>query len=180
MEEFDQGNMRVPLAAFIEEYDLNARSVARAIGCSEATIIRLLAARTLPTGEMMREVRLMFQAGFDRYAVMTKAERGKLWRQLQAGAASVSAAGAFFSIPDVVAAAGKTPGLSSPGITSGLKSMGGGNGVVRGVQAAVAIPVVAGTLGYAVFKGVQYFATESQLNAKRLNPNWELANRHKV
>jgi len=180
VEEFNRENMRVPLAAFIEEYELNTRLVAKAIGCSEATIIRLLAASTLPTDKMMREVALMFQAGFARYAGLTKAERRRLWRSAEKKVVGGSVAGGVFAIPDVINAFGRTPGLSSPGIASGLKDMSGGNGMVRGIQVAAVVPIIAGTLGYGVLKGVEYFASESQLNAKKLNPEWEILNELKA
>jgi len=54
MNQFSRDNSRLLLAAFIEENDLNVRQVAKVIGCSEATLVRILAARSLPSDEMMK------------------------------------------------------------------------------------------------------------------------------
>lgn len=175
MQEFSRESLRVLLAAFIEQHDLMTRRVAKAIGCSDATIIRLLAAKTLPSDEMMQEVALMVQAGFDRYARMTKPERRLLSKKMERSVVGGSVVGGFAAIPDVVGAFGKQ-GLSGPGIASGLKKMSGGNGMVGGIQAAAAIPILAGALGYVVIVGVNYFASERQLDVTDMNPRWEIIN----
>lgn len=160
------------LAGFIEDNGLTTRRVAKAIGCSDATVNRLLVGRTLPTDEMMGQVGIMAAVGFDRYATMTKAEKERWTEKASA------VAGGFLGltwISSAVSAAGTVTGLSAPGITSGLAALGLGGGMIVGVAVAAAIPIGVGAAGYGIAKGAKYAIGEWNLRAEDLNPRWEIA-----
>lgn len=159
------------LAAFMEEQDLSARQVAKAIGCPEATIIRLLAGKTLPSDEMMKQVGLMIELGFDKYATLTEVEKGQLSEKIGAVGGGILG---FATISAAVEGLGLA-GLSAAGISSGLAALGSvvGGGMLLGVGVAAAIPIAAGAAGYAIIKSVKYLASEVALNEKDLDPHWE-------
>lgn len=178
MQEFSRESLRVLLAAFVEERDLTTRRVAKAIGCSDATIIRLLAGRTWPSDEMMKQVGLMIELGFDKYARLTDPEKKQLSQTVGVVGGGVLG---FAAIAHTVRTF-SVPGLSAPGITSRLAALGSkvGGGMADGVSVAAAAPFVASAfgyaLGYAIIEGVKYFASERELNVADLNPLWEIIN----
>lgn len=149
MKTIDKHNCRLLLAAFIEENDLNTRKVAKAIGCSEATLARILAATTLPTDEMLKQVGLMIEMGFDTYQKLSASQKEKLSEKLGTVGGGVLGVG---SITATVGSLGAVGGLSAAGITTGLAALGKvvGGGMIAGVSVAAAIPIVAGALGYGI------------------------------
>jgi hypothetical protein len=164
-------NFRVLLAAFIEENDLPTCRVAKAIGCSDATINRLLDGITLPSDEMMNQVGIMVAAGFARYATMTEAEKERWTEKASAVAGGVLG---LTWISSVVSAAGTVSGLSAAGITSGLAALGLGGGMIVGVAVAAAIPLSVGAAGYGIAKGAKYAVDEWNLRVTELNARWEI------
>lgn len=178
MQEIPRENLRVPLAAFIEKNALTPRRVAKAIGCSEATINRLLSRDTLPTDEMMQQVGLMIDAGFDSYAAMTKAQKSKFSKNMPAAGAVGGGIVGFAVIGTAVEGLGAVAGASAAGISSGLFAMGSavGGGMLLGVSVAAAIPVAAGVVGYGVVKGAGHLVSETKLNAGDVSPRWEISN----
>jgi hypothetical protein len=173
MNEITRENLRILLAAFIENNDLTARRVAKAIGCSDATVTRLLFGKTHPSDEMMKQVGLMIELGFERYATLSHAEKERFSEKL--GTVSGGALG-FSGITATVSALG-VPGLSAAGITSGLAGLGSlvGGGMIVGVSVAAAIPIVAGAAGYAIIKGIKFLASGKELDVTDVNPRWEIA-----
>ena len=61
MESIDRNNCSVFLAAFIEQNKLSVRKVAKAITCSEITLNRIIAGKTLPSDEMLRQSGIMIE-----------------------------------------------------------------------------------------------------------------------
>jgi hypothetical protein len=174
MDQFDRGTFRLLLAAFIEEGDLTVRGVAKAIGCSEATLARILAGKTLPSDALMREGGVLFELGIERYSKLTASERSAIMEGL--GAAGGGTIG-FAVIGTAVESAGVVVGASAAGISSGLAYLGGivGGGMLAGVGVAAAIPLACGAAGFALIKGVRYLFSEAQLRSQELDARWELA-----
>jgi len=172
MNQFDRRNFRLLLAAFVEGEDVTVRQIARAVGCSDATLTRVLAGRTLPSDELMKQGGVMFELGFERYSRLSASERETVSDKI--GAAGGGVLG-FGSITAAIGVLG-LPGFSAAGITSGLAALGGivGGGMIVGVSVAAAIPLVTSAVGYAVIKGVKYFVAEVQLNSTELDVRWEM------
>ena len=79
MDSITRQNCKVLLAAFIEKNDLSAREIAKAIPCPEATISRILAGESLPTDNMLAEVGIMIEIGFERYLNLSKSGKKKIF-----------------------------------------------------------------------------------------------------
>ncbi len=173
MNQITRDNCRLLLAAFIEENDLNVRRVAKVIGCSEATLVRILAAHSLPSDEMMKQVGILIELGFDLYSKLSNAQKEHISEAL--GTAGGGILG-FGSISAAISSLGVVSGLSAAGMTSGLAALGTvvSGGMFAGVMVAAAIPIAAGAAGYALIKGVKYFANEWQLDVTELDERWEV------
>jgi hypothetical protein len=171
MSSFDASTFRVYLAAFVEREQLTVRDAARAVGCPEASLLRILDGKTFPAEELLKQSAVMFEIGFARYTKLTAAEKESISEKI--GTASAGAFG-FATITAAVSALG-VPGLSAAGISSGLAVLGSvvGGGMIVGVSVAAAIPIAAGAAGYAVIKGIKYLISESQLNSTEIDPRWE-------
>jgi len=172
MEEMTRNNCRLLLAAFMEKNELTTRAVARAIGCSDATITRLLAAKTKPSDEMLKQVSIMIEVEFSAYEKLSDSEKEKLSEAI--GVAGGGVLG-FATISAAVSSLGSVAGLSAAGITSGLATLGSivGGGMIIGVSVAAAIPLAAGAAGYAIIKAVKHLASEQQLNSTDIDLRWE-------
>ncbi|MHB9149121.1 MAG: hypothetical protein ACYC33_03390 [Thermoleophilia bacterium] len=160
------------LAAFIKRSDSTVRQIAKAIGCSDPTLKRVLAGKTLPSDDLMRQGGIMFELGFERYSKLSASERGTLSEKI--GAAGGGVVG-FAAITGAIEAAGIT-GVSAVGISTGLAALGGivGGGMVAGVLVVAAIPLAGGALGYGVIKGVKYLVSEVYLNSTDIDDRWEI------
>ena len=173
MDEINRDNCRILLAAFIEENDLTVGRVAKAIGCSEATLVRILAERSWPSGEMLKRVGIMFELGFPAYARLSEAQKERISEKIGTVGGGILG---FGSISAAISSFGAVGGLSAAGVTSGLAALGSliGGGMVAGVAVAGAIPLAAGTAGYAIIKGIKYLAAEWQLNVTERDERWEI------
>ena len=172
MNQFTRDNCRLLLAAFIEENDLNVRRVAKVIGCSEATLIRILAARSLPSDEMMKQVGIMMELGFVSYSKLSNTQKEHISEAIGTVGSGILG---FGSITAAISSLGIS-GLSAAGITSGLATLGSvvSGGMAAGVMVAAAIPIAAGAAGYAIIKGVKYLANERQLNVTEIDERREI------
>ena len=65
--EITKENCGVLLAAYIEKESISAREVAKAITCSEITVNRIIAGKTTPSSEMIKQVGIMIEIGFKLY-----------------------------------------------------------------------------------------------------------------
>ena len=159
-------------AAFLEKSKVKPRPAAKAIGCSEATMSRLLAGKSTPSEEMIKQSAVMIEIGFDRYRKLTKAEKEKISDAL--GAVSGGALG-FAAVTAAVSTLG-IAGLSAAGISSGLAALGAivGGGMAVGISVAAAIPIAAGALGYGIIRGVKAIFEKKKLDTGKCDPLWEL------
>jgi len=67
MNEITRQNFSSLVKAFRENDAVSTRRVAAAIGCSEPTLSRLIAGKTLASDEMLRQGGAMMEIGFARY-----------------------------------------------------------------------------------------------------------------
>ena len=173
MDQFTRDNSRLLLAAFIEENELNVRQVAKVIGCSEATLLRILAARSLPSDEMIKQIGILIELGFISYSKLSNTQKEHISEAIGTVGGGILG---FGSITAAVSSLGVIGGLSAAGITSGLATLGTvvSGGMAAGVMVAAAIPIAAGGTGYAIIKGVKYLANEWQLNVTELDELWEI------
>ncbi len=174
MNQYKRENCGSLLAKFIKENDLDVRRVAKAIGCSEATLNRILTTQSLPSDEMMKQVGIIMELGFNSYSKLSNAQKEHITEAI--GTVSGGVLG-FTSISAAIGTLGTVSGLSAAGITSGLSTLGiiVGGGMVGGVIVAAAIPIVAGATGYGIIKGVKYLANEWQLNVTEFDERWEIS-----
>jgi hypothetical protein len=174
MEKITRYNCRLLLAAFIKENELTARGVAHAIGCPEASLLRILGSKTKPSDELLKQVGTMIGIGFERYQKLSDSEKNKISEKL--GAVGGGTLG-FASIAATVSSFGSVAGLSAAGISSGLAALGTivGGSMIAGVSVAAAIPLAAGAIGYGVIKGGKYFFGRRQLNTEYIDPKWEIS-----
>lgn len=172
MNEFDRESFRLLLVAFIEESDVTVRQAAKAIGCSDPTLTRVLAGKTLPSDDLMKQGGIMFEVGFKRYSKLSASERGTLSEKIGVAGGGVLGFGA---ITAAIEAAGIT-GVSAVGISSSLAALGGivGGGMLAGVSVAAAIPLAGCALGYGAIKGVKHLISESRLNSTDIDNRWEI------
>ena len=171
--DINQENCRLLLAAYMEQENLAAPTIAKAIRCRHATLGRILLGSTMPTEEFVKQIGILIGIGYSRYAKLSESEKEKISEGI-----GVTAGGAigFGSIASAVGASGSVLGLSAAGISSGLAAIGGavGGGMVAGVAVIAAIPLAAGAIGYGIIKGVKYFFSEAELNKTELDPRWEM------
>jgi len=119
--------------AFLEKNALSVRKTARAIGCSEPTLNRLLEQKTFPSDEMLRQAGTMIEIGFSRFSKLSRAEKEKISEIIGTGGGG---AVGFASITATVGVVGG--GLSAAGISSGLATLGGL--VLGGMPLALLLP----------------------------------------
>ena len=163
------------LAAFIEENKLQVSHVAKAIGCSEASLSRIILRKTLPSDEMMKQSGILFSIGFDKYATLTDAEKEQISEKIGAFGGGVLGFGAISGAVNVM---GTTAGLVAPGVPA-LYVLGTlvGGGMLAGIAVAVATPIAAGAVGYGIVKSVKWFYTDNEND--EINGIWEIIIRHK-
>jgi len=173
--EINEENCRLLLAAFMERNDVTAPRVCRAVGCSNASLARILAFTSLPTTEFMKQVGIMIAIGMEKYEKLSKAEKEHISEMIGTGSATVFG---FGGITAAVSASGAVAGLSAAGISSGLAAIGAlvGGGMAVGVAVAAAIPLAAGAAGYAIIKGVKFLFSRRELNSQKINSRWERHN----
>ena len=174
MNQITRDNCRSLLAAFIEENDLDVRQVAKVIGCSEATLVRILAAHSSPSDEMMKQVGIIIELGFASYSILSNTQKEHMSEAIGTVGGGILG---FGSISAAISSLGAVTGLSAAGITSGLSTLGAivSGGMVGGVLVAATIPIVAGVTGYGIIKGVKYLANEWQLNVTEFDERWEIS-----
>ena len=75
VDEVTQENCRDFLVAYMEKEKISAPRISNAIGCSHATIGRLLAGITTPTVEFITQAGVMMELGIKQYAKLTENEK---------------------------------------------------------------------------------------------------------
>lgn len=171
MNQITQDNSGLLLAAFIKENDLTVRQVSKAIGCSEATLNRILVTRSLPSDEMIKQIGIMIELGFLAYSKLSNAQKERISESIGTVGGGILG---FGSITAVVSSLGVS-GLSAAGITSGLAVLGTmvSGGMAAGIVVVAALPIATGAAGYAIIKGVKYLANEWKLNVTDIDEHWE-------
>ena len=171
-EEMNRDNCRLFLAAFMEENNLSVRDIADAVECSEATINRILANKTHPSDEFMKQTGIMIEIGFQKYSHLSQSEKEQISEVIGTIGGGILG---FGSISAAISTMG-IGGLSAAGITSGLAAIGAlvGGGMVAGVTVAAAIPIAAGAAGYAIIKAVKFFVTKAVLDSEEIDLKWEV------
>lgn len=181
MKELNRNNFAAKFGSFLDRFKIPARSAAAAIGCSEATMNRLLGREvhrllkksSLPTDEMLRQAGMMMAIGYIRYSKLSRAEKQKISETI---GTLVGGTVGLASISTTIAGLGSVAGLSAAGITSGLAAMGGvvGGGMVVGVAVAAVIPVAVGAVGFGVGTGIKQAWKQVALNSTNFNADWEM------
>jgi plasmid maintenance system antidote protein VapI len=170
MNEFNRESFSEFLTTFLQENSLQPRRFAAAVGCSEATIDRLLKNRTLPSIEMVKQAKLMFHLGFDSYSKLSKAQKKKLSNMVgTVGGGAVGVA----SIPFIISASGTVSDLSATGITSGLAALGSGI-IVVGFLVTAAIPLLGAAIGSVTVRGITFISTNQRLKKVDMDKRWEI------
>lgn len=174
-ENLNQSNFARVFGNFLKQSKISIRSSARAIGCSEATMSRLLGNMepwTFPTDELLKQAAIMMVLGYPKYSKLSKAEKRGMSEEI---GMVVGGGVGFATITSVVSGFGAVAGLSAAGITSGLAAMGGllGGGMMAGIAVAAALPVAAGAAGLGATMGVKHIISEYSLNSAHVDPTWE-------
>lgn len=167
MEEFSRENFSQRLHEFLRKENISVRQIAKAIGCSEATIYRLLDGYTHASNEMLNQANLMFCFGFKQYSKLSDAKKKKILEL--AGGVSGGVVG-FGAIAFAINTMGLA-GLSAAGITSGLAAIGGT--MMGGVMVAAVAPVAVGAIGYAGIRGLKLLVENQKLKEVDIDPVWE-------
>lgn len=172
MNEIKEENISNFLAVFIEQNNLEIREVAKEINCSTATLERIIAQKTFPTSNMIKQIGIMISIGFEPYKKLSNAEKEKISENIGALGGGILG---FGTITSAVGAAGSVAGLSAAGISSGLAAIGAtvGGGMAVGIATVAIIPIAVGGIGYAIVKGVKSLISNNKLKNEELEPNWE-------
>ncbi|AFY36917.1 transcriptional regulator, XRE family [[Leptolyngbya] sp. PCC 7376] len=175
MSELNRSNFASTMAQFLktDQKKPTFKDLAYVIGCSEATISRLLSAVTYPSDDMLKQGAILITLGHNKYSKLSNSEKEKISEAI--GAVGGGAVG-MGAITGAISVLGSVAGLSAAGITSGLATLGGliGGGMVAGVMVAAAFPIAAGAAGLGVVAGIKHLATEYQVQQTDIDPRWEL------
>jgi len=162
-------NCRVLLAGYMEKKEITVSQVSKVIGCSIPTTNRILAGKTLPTIDFMKQVGILVELGYETYRKLSDVDKEQISEKI--GAISGGILG-FGAVTAAVSAAGSVAGLSAAGITSGLVAIGAG-GMLGGILTLAAVPIAAGAFGYGIIKGIKYFVSEGELDSDTIDEKWE-------
>ena len=170
VKEITHENCRLLLAGYMEKEEISAPRISKAIGCSHATIARILAGITKPTLNFMKQVGILIELGFKTYKKLSESEKEDISEKIGAVGGGVLGFGA---ITAAVSVSGTVAGLGAAGITSGLAAIGAG-GMLGGVLTLAAVPLAATAVGYGIIKGIKYLIAEDDLNSEKIDLKWEI------
>lgn len=158
------------LAAFMHTNELRIKEVSKPIGCSTASIERILKHKTSPTDEFLKQSGIMISIGYEKYVNLSNAEKEKISETI--GAIGGGTLG-FGSITAAISASGTVVGLSAAGITSGLAAIGAlvGGGMTAGILMVAIIPAAAAGICYIAIKGIKEIFSNS--NSNNIDQKWE-------
>ncbi|MCS4301012.1 hypothetical protein [Chryseobacterium sp. BIGb0232] len=173
MENITQENYSELLSKFINKNNLTYKKVSNVIGCSGATLKRLLNGNTLPTNEMIKQTQVLITIGFDTYVKLADEEKKNI---LEILGSAVGAGLGLGTLTNVVGGIG-VAGLSGPGIMSGLAVLGStvGAGAAVGIVVTAAIPFGAGAAGYGIIKGAKAWNKKYKNKNTIIDAKWEIA-----
>jgi hypothetical protein len=175
MEDLNRDGFVREFGDFLDRHQISALSAAKAIGCSEMTMNRLLGniePSTLPTDEMLKQAGCMMALNYTRYSKLSRAEK----RQLSETIGTVVGGSLGFAAITTTISGSGVAGLSAAGISSGLASMGGiiGGGMAAGVAVAATLPIAIGGAGFGIVKVAKYLRVQKSLKSTHLDSNWEI------
>jgi len=153
-------------AEFMNAEKLDVCKVAGTIGCSAPTLDRLLNGNSLPSDEMLRQVMLLTELKFEKYAGLSESQRSDLGKALTVSGGVVTGVGASVA---AVSVSGAVAGFGAAGITSGLAALGGT--MLGGLIVVAAIPVVAGGAGYGIYRWVRLSEPSGRLTMRLSIPS---------
>ncbi|MCS3532847.1 hypothetical protein [Chryseobacterium sp. JUb7] len=173
MQNITRENYSEILHDFIDKYNLNKKNISKVIGCSSATMERLLNGNILPSDEMLKQTGILITLGIEKYSKLTKTERENISELL--GTLSGGGLG-FATITAIVSELGFL-GLSGAGIMSGLAVLGSavGAGAAAGIVVAAAVPIAAGAAGYGIVKAVKAITRKYKNKSTFIDNKWEIA-----
>ena len=161
------------LNKFLTDSKASVRKAAKVIGCSEATMERILSGETKPTDAMIKQGCVMIELGIQRYSKLSKAEKEKISAIIGTTGGGILG---FGSVSAAVSAAATTGVLGGAVITSGLAGIGGlvGGGMAAGIVLTAGIPIIGAGVGYGMVRGVKYIINRAKLNKTILDSAWEI------
>jgi len=167
-------NCRRFLSRFLQDNELDVNDVALAIGCSKHTLLRILADKTKPSDEFLKQSGLLLEIGYEKYKVLSGAEKADYSEAI--GSISGGAIG-FSAITTAIAPSGSVAGLSAAGISSGLAAVGSviGGGMVAGVTVLAALPIALGLAGYGIACGIKSYYEQEELENEAITEKWEVS-----
>ncbi|MCQ4141905.1 hypothetical protein [Chryseobacterium sp. EO14] len=173
MQNITRENYSEILHDFINKYNLNKKKISKVIGCSSATMERLLNGNSLPSDEMLKQTGILITLGIEKYSKLTKTERENISELL--GTLSGGGLG-FATITAIVSELGFL-GLSGAGIMSGLAVLGSavGAGAAAGIVVAATVPIAAGAAGYGIVKAVKAITRKYKNKSTFIDNKWEIA-----
>ncbi|ROI06761.1 hypothetical protein EGI16_02315 [Chryseobacterium sp. G0240] len=173
MQNITRENYNEILRNFIFEHNLNKNKISKVIGCSSATLERLLNGNSLPSDEMLKQTGVLIAIGMDRYRNLTRKEKGKISEVIG------TVCGGGLGLASLTAIVGELGfvGLSGAGIMSGLAVLGStvGAGAAAGIVVAAAVPIAAGVAGYGIVKGVKALTKKYKNKSSFIDNRWEIA-----
>lgn len=177
MTDLTRANFGHTLNQYIYAQKLTEAKAAKAIGCSNKTIARLICGHSNPSDHMLKQAGVMMVIGFPGYSKLSKAERETISQTIGSVGGGVLGLG---SVAAVVSSLGYA-GLSAAGIASGLAALGAivGGGMAAGLTVAAAIPIAAGFAGLGIVKGIKAVVGKYNDRKEELDPVWELPLTHR-
>ncbi len=162
-------NWKRYLARLIEVEGISIRVVADKIGCSEATLFRLLSEKSVPTEKFLNHVAILLTIGFDKYSRLSNSEKERISETIGlAGGIGIG----LGAVGTVISGLG-IAGLSGAGITSGLAALGIGGGMIAGVAVAAVIPLAVGAVGFGGVWLAKMGLNELRLSQTQVDSTWE-------
>ncbi|MCV6637290.1 hypothetical protein [Candidatus Albibeggiatoa sp. nov. NOAA] len=171
--ELNRHNCRHFLSRFLQDNELDVNDVALVLGCSKHTLLRILADKTKPSDEFLKQTGLLLEIGFEKYKMLSDAEKADYSEAI--GSISGGAIG-FSAITTAIATSGSVAGLSAAGISSGLAAIGSviGGGMVAGVTVLAAAPIALGLVGYGVASAIKSYYEQEDLENETIDEKWEI------
>lgn len=176
-ESITRENLAYYLSTFFDNNELLIKKVAKAVGCSIATIKRIVAKETFPTDEMLKQCAILIAIGYEKYKKLSRADKEKITESIGAIGGGVLGFGA---ISAAISSSGTIIGVSAAGITSGLSAIGSlvGGGMLAGATTIAAVPIIVGIAGYGLIKGIKETISYYKANDKKINEYWEVYPEH--
>lgn len=173
MDKVTRGNYNELMVIFLQDSKVSLRQVAKAIGCTEITLNRLIAKITVPSDEMLRQTGIMLELGYKSYAKLAEYERKNIMESIGIfGGVALGFGMMTGFITDLTYG-----GVSSESLISGLEELGAlfGSDILIGMGIAVSVIALTGITGYGIAKALKTGITNAKSNKNRIDERWEMA-----